>query len=70
MDMTGISLHSVNTIYLKIRRRLANSFELAIPLNGSAEASESYFGGYRSHGRPGHGAYGKTDLPNHEKGFR
>ena len=59
-EMTGISLRSVNTIYLKIRQRLAEACELASPLNGAVEVDESYFGAHRVRGRRGRGAYGKT----------
>ena len=59
-EMTGISLRSVNTIYLKIRQRLAEACEQASPLNGSVEVDESYFGAHRVRGRRGRGAYGKT----------
>lgn len=59
-EMTGISLLSVNTIYLKIRQRLAEACEQASPLNGSVEVDESYFGAHRVRGRQGRGAYGKT----------
>ena len=36
-EMTGISLRSVNTIYLKIRERMAEACEQAFPLNGALE---------------------------------
>lgn len=59
-EMTGISLRSVKTIYLKIRQRLAEACELASPLNGAVEVDESYFGAHRVRGRRGRGAYCKT----------
>ncbi len=59
-EITGILLRSVNTVYLKIRQRLAEACELASPLNGAVEVDESYFGAHRARGRRGRGAYGKT----------
>lgn len=60
--VNGISFRSLNTIYLKIRHRLAEACEQASPLNGSVEVDESYFGAYRVPGRRGPGAYGMTIL--------
>ena len=59
-ELTGISVRSVNSIYLKLRRRLAESCELASPLQGAVEVDESYFGAHRVRGKRGRGAYGKT----------
>ena len=59
-EFTGISLRSVNTIYLKIRQRLAELCELASPLKGAVEMDESFFGAQRVRGKRGRGAYGKT----------
>ena len=59
-ELIGISVRSVNTIYLKIRKRLAESCELASPLQGAVEVDESYFGAHRVRGKRGRGAYGKT----------
>jgi transposase-like protein len=50
----------VNTIYLKIRQRLAQSCEQDSPLQGAVEVDESYFGAHRARGKRGRGAYGKT----------
>ncbi len=58
--LTGISVRSVNSIYLKLRARLAESCELASPLHGAVEVDESYFGARRVRGKRGRGAYGKT----------
>ncbi|TYP80295.1 ISXO2 transposase-like protein [Nitrosomonas communis] len=58
--MTGISIRSVNSIYLKIRQRIACCCELESPLQGSVEVDESYFGAQRVRGKRGRGAYGKT----------
>ncbi len=59
-ELIGISVRSVNSIYLKLRSRLAESCELASPLQGAVEVDESYFGARRVRGRRGRGAYGKT----------
>jgi transposase-like protein len=58
--MTGISLRSVNTIFLRLRRRIALECERQSPLEGVLEADESYFGPQRVRGRCGRGAGGKT----------
>ena len=39
-ELTGISVSSVNSVYLKLRRRLAESCELASPLQGAVEVDE------------------------------
>ena len=62
-EMIGVSVRSVNSIYLKLRARLAESCELASPLQGAVEVDESYFGARRVRGKRGkreRGAYGKT----------
>jgi len=59
-ELIGISVRSVNSIYLKLRRRLAESCELNSPLQGAVEVDESYFGAHRVRGKRGRGAYGKT----------
>ena len=59
-EMIGVSVRSVNSIYLKIRCRLAESCESASPLQGAVEVDESYFGARRVRGKRGRGAYGKT----------
>jgi transposase len=59
-ELIGISVRSVNSIYLKIRRRLAEVCEQSSPLTGSVEVDESYFGAQRVRGKRGRGAYGKT----------
>jgi transposase len=43
-QLSGISIRSVNGIYLRIRRRLAEHCEQVSPLGGELEAYESYFG--------------------------
>lgn len=59
-ELIGISVRSVNTIYLKIRQRLAESCEQNSPLQGAVEVDESYFGAQRVRGERRRGAYGKT----------
>ena len=48
--MTGVSVRSVNDIYLKIRRRLATICEAEAPFTGTIEIDESYFGPRRVKG--------------------
>lgn len=57
---TGVSVRSVNSIYLKLRRRLARICEAIAPMNGIVEVDESYFGPTRIKGKRGRGAGGKT----------
>jgi hypothetical protein len=42
--MSGISLRSVNHIYLRLREKLAKECEIKSPFAGELEADESYFG--------------------------
>jgi transposase len=61
--LCGLSVRSVNTIYLRLRARMASACEQASPLSafkGALEADESYFGPRRVRGRRGRGAGGKT----------
>jgi transposase len=59
-SMTGISVRSVNTIYLRLRRRIAAACELESPLEGVLEMDESHFGPQRVRGKVGRGCGGKT----------
>ena len=59
-ELSGVSVRSVNTIYLRVRRRLAEHCEQVSPLGGELEADESYFGPRRIRGLRGRGAGGKT----------
>lgn len=59
-ELTGLTHKSVNQIYLKIRRRLAEDCQRASPFSGEVEVDESYFGAKRIKGKRGRGAYGKT----------
>lgn len=58
--LTGISVRSINSIYLKLRSQIATSCEQQSPLQGAVEVDESYFGPRRVRGKRGRGAYGKT----------
>ncbi len=59
-ELSGISVRSTNTIYLRLRRRLAEHCEQVSPLGGELEADESYFGPRRIRGLRGRGAGSKT----------
>lgn len=59
-QLTGIDVRSINPIYLKIRKRLAQLCEQSSPLAGTVEVDESYFGAHRARGKRGRGAYDKT----------
>ncbi len=59
--LTGVSVRSVNDIYLKLRARLAYECERRRPFKGGeVEIDESYFGPRRVRGKRGRGAGGKT----------
>ncbi len=60
-ELTSLTHKTVNTIFLKIRRRLAQDCERRSPLSaGEIEVDESYFGARRVRGKRGRGASGKT----------
>ena len=59
-ELSSVSVRSINTIYLRVRRRLAEHCETTSPLCGELEADESYFGTRRVRGLRGRGAGGKT----------
>ena len=58
--LTGVSVRSVNAIFLKMRRRIAQHCEAQSPFSGEIELDESYFGPKRVRGKRGRGAGGKT----------
>jgi transposase-like protein len=58
--LTGVSVRSVNSIFLKIRRRLAELCDGEPPFGGTVEVDESYFGPHRIKGKRGRGAGEKT----------
>ena len=59
-ELSGVSVRSINTIYLRLRRRMAEQCEKVSPLGGELEADESYFGPRRVRGLRGRGAGRKT----------
>ena len=58
--LTGISVRSINAIYLRIRARTSAWCAARSPFSGELEADESYFGPKRIRGKRGRGASGKT----------
>ena len=58
--LTGLSVRSVNTIFQKIRVRLAQECAQQNPFHGEVEVDESYFGPRRVRGKRGRGAGSKT----------
>ncbi len=59
-QIVGLTHKTVNQIYLKIRRRLAEDCQRQSPFSGEIEVDESYFGARRVRGKRGRGASGKT----------
>ncbi len=60
-ELTGLTHKTVNTIFLNIRRRLAEDCARQSPFaGGEVEADESYFGARRVRGKRDRGASGKT----------
>ncbi len=61
--LTGLTTKTVNSIYLKIRHRIAQACERESPFaSGEVEVDESYFGARRVRGKRGRGASGKTPV--------
>ena len=58
--LTNISLRSINSIFIKIRKKIATECENISPFTGVVELDESYFGARRVRGKRGRGASGKT----------
>jgi len=58
--MTGVTVRSVNDIFIRLRRRLAAISNCKSPLSGIIEVDESYFGPHRVKGKRGRGAGDKT----------
>jgi transposase len=58
--LTGLTRKTVNTIFLRIRERVAEECERQSPFGGEVEVDESYFGARRVRGKRGRGASGKT----------
>lgn len=59
-QLTSISVRSINTIFLKLRKRITQECEEQTPFNGVVELDESYFGPRRIRGKRGRGAGSKT----------
>ena len=58
--LTGLSVRSVNDVYLGLRRRLHQLCPVPVELGGALELDESYFGPRRVRGKRGRGAGSKT----------
>ena len=58
--MTGVTVRSVNDIFIRLRRRLAAISNCKSSLRGIIEVDESYFGPHRVKGKRGRGAGDKT----------
>jgi transposase len=58
--LTGVSIRSINNIFIKLRLRLAEECEKHAQLAGQVEVDESYFGPKRIRGKRGRGAGSKT----------
>ncbi len=55
-QLTGLTRKTVTTIFLRLRRRIAEECERASPFSScEVEVDESYFGGRRARGRRGRG---------------
>jgi len=48
--LTGITIRSINNVFIKIRVRLAHESEKHVQLGGPIEVDESYFGPKRGRG--------------------
>lgn len=59
-QLSDISIRPFNTIYFKVRQRIAQYCELEPPLQGAVEVDGSYLGAQRVRGKRGRDAYGKT----------
>ena len=62
-QLCGLSLRSVNSIYLRMRARMAEHCEARSPFVGELKADESYFGPRRVRGLRGRGA-GRARAPD------
>jgi len=61
--LTGLQRKTVNSIFFKIRTRIAQECERQSPLaRGEIEVDESYFGARRVRGKRGRGAGSKTPV--------
>jgi len=62
-QLCGLSIRSVNTLYPRIRVRLAQECAAHSPFSGELEADEFYFGRKRIRGKRGRGAGGNVAFP-------
>lgn len=60
--LTGISVRSINSLYLKLRRRWAECERQETSFCGIVESDESYFGAKRSCGKRGRSVGSKTII--------
>lgn len=58
--LTGLNRNTVNRYFLALRGRIAQACEQEVPLRGTVEVDESYFGPRRVRGKRGRGAGSKT----------
>ena len=58
--LTGLSVRSVNAIYLRLRRRMQTECRVPVELAGAVELDECYFGPRRVRGKRGRGAGGQN----------
>ena len=62
-ELTGLERKTVNSIFFKVRVRIAQECEQQSPLaSGEVEVDESYFGPRRVRGKRGRGAGNKTPV--------
>src|SRR5215472_14207512 len=59
-DLIGLNRNTVNRYFLALRQRIARACEQEMPLRGTVEVDESYFGPRRVKGKRGRGAGTKT----------
>ena len=59
-ELNGVSVRLIHTMYLRLRKRMAEQCTKVSPLGGELEADESYFGPRRIRGLRGRGAGQKT----------
>ena len=62
VSLTNLNRNTVNRYLALIRQRIAEHWEMQSPFRGEIEVDESYFGGKRTKGTRGRGAYKKTPV--------
>lgn len=58
--LSGVSIRSINDLYLLLRHRIYQHCQTQSPFSGVVECDEAYFGPTRVRGKRGRGAGGKT----------